>query len=150
MCVAFGAFNWQRAIYWRVLHLKIVIFKYYCDIFYLVGLAAITSNVLLNFWLQLTVSTFQHAVIRFTADREGRCCYHGTFLKTCLSGSRLSWPLLAKAGCGLVLMFHWWEEKLAMPLGCAAAQGCWLLPRSSGSDRQEMRCCNPSWRVAGV
>jgi len=100
MCVAFGAFNWQRAIYWRVLHLKIVIFKYYCDIFYLVGLAAITSNVLLNFWLQLTVSTFQHAVIRFTADREVRCCYHGKFLKTCLSGSRLSWPPLAKAGCG--------------------------------------------------
>ena len=29
------------------------------------------------------------------------------------------------------------------PLGRTAARGCWMLPRSPGSDRQ-MFCCNPS------
>ena len=30
-------------------------------------------------------------------------------------------------------------------LGCTTVQGCWMLPRSPGSHRQEMFCCNPSW-----
>jgi len=34
-----------------------------------------------------------------------------------------------------------------LPLGCTAARGCWLSPRSPGSHRQGMFCCNPSWRV---
>ena len=33
------------------------------------------------------------------------------------------------------------------PLGYTTVQGCWMLPRSPGSHRQEMFCCNPSWHV---
>jgi len=32
--------------------------------------------------------------------REGRCCDRGNFPRTCLFGSRLSWPKLAKASLG--------------------------------------------------
>jgi len=38
--------------------------------------------------------------------REGRCCDHRKFPRTCLFGNRLSWPTLAKAKSGLVLTFH--------------------------------------------
>ena len=31
------------------------------------------------------------------------------------------------------------------PLDYTTVQGCWMLPRSPGSHRQEMFCCNPSW-----
>ena len=33
------------------------------------------------------------------------------------------------------------------PLGYNTVQGCWVLPRTPGSHRQEMFCCNPSWHV---
>ena len=33
------------------------------------------------------------------------------------------------------------------PLGHTTVQGCLMLPRSPGSQRQEMFCCNPSWHV---
>jgi len=49
--------------------------------------------------------------------RVGRCCDLGNFPRTCLSGSRLSWPKLAKARSGLVLTFHRREEKLAFSFG---------------------------------
>jgi len=49
--------------------------------------------------------------------REGRCCNAGIFSSTCLSGSRLSWPKLAKARSGLVPTFHRAEEKLAASFG---------------------------------
>ena len=84
--------------------------------------------------------------------REGRCCDHGNFPRTRLSGSRLSWPKLAKARSGLVSTFHRWEEKLGVSfvlskvVGCTIVQGCWMLPGSPGYCRQ-MFCCNPNWHV---
>jgi len=85
--------------------------------------------------------------------REGRWCDRGSFPRTRLSGSRLSWPKLAKARSRLVMTFHRWEKKLfgffnrLFPLGSITDQGCWMLPRSLGSHRQEIFCCNPSWHV---
>jgi len=49
--------------------------------------------------------------------REGRCCDRGNFPRTCLSGSRLSWPRLAKARSGLVSTFQRREKKLAVSFG---------------------------------
>ena len=42
--------------------------------------------------------------------RDGRCCDRGNFPRTCLSGSRLSWPKLSNARSGLVPTFHRWEK----------------------------------------
>jgi len=60
-----------------------------------------------------------------------RSCDRGSFPRTCLSGSRLSWWTVAKARSGLVLTIRWLEEK--RPFGHTASQGCWRLPRSPGS-----------------
>jgi len=60
--------------------------------------------------------------------REGRCCDRGNFPRTRLSGSRLSWPKLAKARSGLVPTFQRREKKLAVCLGCTTVQSCWMLP----------------------
>jgi len=49
--------------------------------------------------------------------REGRCCNRGNFPWTRLSGSRLSWPKLAKARSGLVPTFHRLEKKLTVSFG---------------------------------
>jgi len=49
--------------------------------------------------------------------REGRYCDLGNFPRTRLSGSRLSWPKLAKARMGLVPTFHRREKKLAVSFG---------------------------------
>jgi len=49
--------------------------------------------------------------------REDRCCDHGNFPRTRLSGSRLSWPRLAKARSGLVPTFQRREKKLAVSFG---------------------------------
>ena len=49
--------------------------------------------------------------------REGRCYDRGNFSRTRLSGSRLSWPKLAKARFGLVRTFHRLEEKPAVSFG---------------------------------
>ena len=57
--------------------------------------------------------------------REGRCCDHGNFPRTRLSGSRLSWPKLAKARSGLVPTFHRWEEKLAASFELYNSPSCW-------------------------
>jgi len=48
---------------------------------------------------------------------EGRCCDRGNFPRTRLSGSRLSWPKLAKARSGLVPTFQRREKKLAVSVG---------------------------------
>ena len=48
---------------------------------------------------------------------EGRCCDRGNFPRTRLSGSRLSWPKLAKAKYGLVPTFQRREKKLAVSFG---------------------------------
>ena len=75
--------------------------------------------------------------------REGQCCDRGNFPRTHLSGSRLSWPKLAKVRSGLVPTFHRWEMKPA----------AWVIQQSKvlgccpGSHRQKMFCCNPSWHV---
>jgi len=34
-----------------------------------------------------------------------------------------------------------------LPLGHTTVQGCWMLPRSSGSHRHKMFCCSLSWHV---
>ena len=44
--------------------------------------------------------------------REGWCCDRGNFPRTRLSGSRLSWPKLAKARSGLVPTFQRREKKV--------------------------------------
>jgi len=49
--------------------------------------------------------------------REGRYCDHGNFPRTRLTGSRLSWPRLAKARSGLVPTFQRRENKLAVSFG---------------------------------
>ena len=49
--------------------------------------------------------------------REGRCCNRRNFPRTRLSGTRLSWPKLAKATSELVPTLHLWEEKLAASFG---------------------------------
>jgi len=49
--------------------------------------------------------------------REGRYCDRGNFPRTHLSGSRLSWPKLAKARSGLVPTFPRREKKLAVSFG---------------------------------
>jgi len=49
--------------------------------------------------------------------KEGRRCNRGNFPKSRLSGSRLSWPKLAKARYGFVPMFYRREEKLAASFG---------------------------------
>ena len=46
-----------------------------------------------------------------------RCCDRGNFPMTCLSGSRLSWPRLAKACSGLVRTFQRREKKRAVSFG---------------------------------
>jgi len=56
--------------------------------------------------------------------REGRCCDHGNFPRTRLSGSRLSWPKLAKARSGLVPTFQRREKKLAVSFGLYNKFGC--------------------------
>jgi len=47
----------------------------------------------------------------------GRCCGLCNFPRTRLSGSRLSWPKLAKARCGLVPTFQPREKKLTASIG---------------------------------
>ena len=79
--------------------------------------------------------------------REGRFCDHGNFPGTRLSGSRLSWPKLAKARSGLVPTFQRREKKLAVSFGSYNSPRLLVLPRSPGSHFQEMFCCNPSWHV---
>ena len=49
--------------------------------------------------------------------REGRCCDCGNFPRIRLSGSRLSWPRLAKVWSGLVPTFKRREKKLAVFFG---------------------------------
>jgi len=49
--------------------------------------------------------------------REGRYCDRGNFPRTRLSGSRLSWPKLAKSRPGLVPTFQRREKKLAVSFG---------------------------------
>jgi len=49
--------------------------------------------------------------------REDRCSDRGNFHRTCLSGSRLSGPRLAKTRSGLVLAFQRREKKLAVSFG---------------------------------
>ena len=49
--------------------------------------------------------------------REGRCCDCRNFPRTRLSGSRLSWPRLAKVRSGLVPTFQRREKKLAVSFG---------------------------------
>jgi len=44
--------------------------------------------------------------------REDRCCDHGNFARTRLSGSQLSWPRLTKARSALVPTFQRREKKL--------------------------------------
>jgi len=70
---------------------------------------------------------------------EGRCCDCGNFPRTCLSGSRLSWPRLEKARSGLVPTFQGERRNWLFPLGYKTVQGCWMLPRSPGSHRPG--CC---------
>jgi len=79
--------------------------------------------------------------------REGRCCDRRSFPRTRLSGSQLSWPKFAKARSGLVPTFHGERKNWLLHLGRTAVQGCCMLPRSPGSHRQEMFCCNRSWHV---
>jgi len=78
--------------------------------------------------------------------REGRCCDRGNFPRNRLSGSRLSWPTLAKARVGDDVSSSRRKNWL-LPLGHTTAPGCWLLRRSPGSHRQRMFCCKPSWHV---
>ena len=47
---------------------------------------------------------------------ERRCCDHRNFPRTRLSGTRLSWPTLAKAMYRLARAFHWWETELTTRL----------------------------------
>jgi len=49
------------------------------------------------------------------------CCYRGSFPRTRLSGSRLSWPTLARARFGLVPTFHRREKKLVIPFGLSSS-----------------------------
>jgi len=49
--------------------------------------------------------------------REGQCSDRRKFPRTRLSGSRLSWPKLAKARSGLVPTFQRREKKLAVSFG---------------------------------
>jgi len=49
--------------------------------------------------------------------REGQCCDRENFPRVRLSGSRLSWPRLAKAGPGLVPTFQRREKKLSVSFG---------------------------------
>jgi len=49
--------------------------------------------------------------------REGRCCDRGNFPRTRLSGSRLSWPKLAKVRPRLAPTFQRREKKLAVSFG---------------------------------
>ena len=37
-----------------------------------------------------------------------------------------------------------------LPLGCTTAQCCWMSPRSPGSHRPGMLCCNPSWHAGNL
>ena len=57
--------------------------------------------------------------------REGRCCDRGNFARTRLSGSRLSWPKLAKARCCRRSIG---ERSWRFPLGYTKVQGCYMLP----------------------
>jgi len=54
---------------------------------------------------------------------EGRCRDRGTFPRTCLSGSWLSFQHSRKAKSTLMPTFHRREEKLAAPLG-SQVSGC--------------------------
>jgi len=54
--------------------------------------------------------------------RKGRCCGRRNFPRTCLSGSWLSWPRLAKARSGLVQTFQRRERKLAVSFGLYNSQ----------------------------
>jgi len=72
--------------------------------------------------------------------RDGRCRHRGRFPRTRLSGSRLSWPTLAKAKSSWCRHSIGEKKNWLTPLGRTAAQGCWLLPWSPGSYRQQMFC----------
>jgi len=71
--------------------------------------------------------------------RVGRWCDNRDFPKK-VQACR---PTLAKARSVLVPAFPWWEEKLAAPFGLCTSASRWLLPKRSGSHRQEMSCCRP-------
>jgi len=53
------------------------------------------------------------------------------------------WP---DPGCGRRSISE--RRSWLLPLSCAAAQGCWLLPRKPGYHRQEMQHYNPNWHAA--
>ena len=79
--------------------------------------------------------------------REGRCCDLGNLPRTRLSGSGLSWPKLVKTRSGLVPTFHRWEKKLAVSFGLYNSLRLLDVAQESRLSRQDMFCCNPSWRV---
>ena len=69
----------------------------------------------------------------------------GTFLEhVCLAAGCLGWhsprPRPGWCRCSIGARRNW-----SLHLGHTTVQGCWMLPRNTGSHRQEMFCCNPSW-----
>jgi len=65
-----------------------------------------------------SISLKPETMKRWAYSTDTRCCDRGTHL----SGSRVSWPTLAKVKSGLVPTIHWWEEKRTTPLSLAVAQ----------------------------
>jgi len=74
--------------------------------------------------------------------REGRCCDRGNFPRTRLSGSRLSWPKLAKAW--LVPTFQRREKKLVVSFGLYNSPRLLDVAQESCFHRPWLLCCNPS------
>ena len=71
----------------------------------------------------------------------------GTFLgHVCLvvgcPGRRSRWP-----GLGWCQRSNSERRNWLFSLCCATVQDCWMLPRSPGSHRPGIFCCNPSWRA---
>ena len=71
----------------------------------------------------------------------------GTFLEHVCPGVGSPGRNLRRPGPGWYPRHIGEERNWLLLLGHAAVQGCWMLPKSPGSHRQEMFCCNSSWHV---
>jgi len=80
---------------------------------------------------------------------KGRCCDRGIFPRTRLPAVGYPGRGSRRPGLGWCWRSIGERRNWLFTLDRTAVQGCMMFPRSQGSQRQEMFCCYPSWRVAG-
>jgi len=78
---------------------------------------------------------------------EGRCCSARTFLEHACPAISCPGRNLRRPDPGWCRRSIGGRRNWLFPLGYVTVQGCWMLPRSPDSHRQEMFCCKHNGHV---